>query len=203
MTPTTRNLVIVVVVLLLAGAAWYFVVSPMNDANKALALQVKAKEDENAQLREYEPRLVEIQRQIASLQQQLEIQKTIVPDEKEVDQFIHIMQDTATAAGVEIRRYTAAPLVSREYYSEVPFVMDIDGPYYSVVGFFEKVSKLQRIINVEALQIATTKRAQDAKVKSTYTYPAGTTVVSSFTAKTFYSHDQAKPSAAQPAAGRR
>jgi Tfp pilus assembly protein PilO len=30
----------------------------------------------------------------------------------------------------------------------VPFEMELDGPYYSMLNFFDRVGKLERIVNV-------------------------------------------------------
>jgi len=133
------------------------------------------------------------------LQQQLEIERTIVPDEKEAPAFIHLMQDTAASAGIEIRRYTSNPVVTREFYTEVPYEIDIDGSYYSVLNFFERVAKLQRIINVGSLQMATPKRSTEAKVKNTYQYAPNESVVANVTATTFFNHDSSKTAPAAPA----
>jgi type IV pilus assembly protein PilO len=193
-------LVALLVAALLGGAAWYALVKPVEDENVQKRAQLAAKRADNENLRRYERDLPALERQIASLLQQLEIQKTIVPDEKEADQFIHLMQDTAASAGIYIRRYTAKPIASREFYTEVPFEMDIDGPYYGVLNFFEKVARLQRIINIAGLQMATPKRGTDAKVKNTYPYDPTESVVGSCTAITFFSHDSNKTPATAPAA---
>jgi type IV pilus assembly protein PilO len=193
-------LVALLIAAVLGGAAWYALVKPVEDENVQKRAQLAAKRADNENLRRYERDLPALERQIASLMQQLEIQKTIVPDEKEADQFIHLMQDTAAGAGIEIRRYTAKPIAAREFYTEVPFEMDIDGPYYAVLNFFEKVARLQRIINIGGLQMATPKRSGDAKVKNQYPYAPTESVVASCTAITFFSHDSNKAAAAPPAA---
>lgn len=201
--PVTMQLgVAIVIAVLVGGMLWYVMVKPINDANTQNQQLLTAKLADNDRLRQYERDLPALERQIASLQQQLDIQKTIVPDEKEVPEFIHVMQDTAASAGIEVRRYTAKPLVSREFYTEVPFEMDIDGPYYAVVNFFERVAKLQRIINVGNLQMANVKRSSDAKVKNTYNYAATESVAASYAATTFFSHDapKAAPAPATPGA---
>src|SRR5262245_57416424 len=193
-------LVALLIAVVLGGAAWYALVKPVEDENVQKRAQLRAKQADNENLRRYERDLPALERQIASLLQQLEIQKTIVPDEKEADQFIHLMQDTAASAGIEIRRYTAKPIAAREFYTEVPFEMDIDGPYYAVLNFFERTARLQRIINIGGLQMATPKRSNDAKVKSTYSYSPTESVVASCTAITFFSHDSNKTASAPPAA---
>jgi type IV pilus assembly protein PilO len=142
---------------------------------------------------------------MAILQQQLEIQKRIVPEDKDADQFIKLLHDTAATSGIEIRRYTAMPVSNKEFYSEVPFAIDIDGPYYSVLNFFQRVAELERIVNVGNMQMGNTKSGSAAKVKGSYTYAPGETVLASCTATTFFSHEpdetptQVPAKAGQPA----
>ena len=65
---------------------------------------------ENNELESYRPKLKDMERQLANLKQQLEIERRIVPDEKQVDGFIETMDGEAQKAGVELRRYTAKPV---------------------------------------------------------------------------------------------
>src|SRR3954465_2913576 len=181
--------IIAVVCAILFGCGWVFMVKPAKDANDQAQIALTQLQDENKKLREYQPKLDELNRQMASLQQQLAIQQKIVPDQKEADKFMHLMQDTAQSAGVDVRRYTASGLNTKEFYTEVPFEMDVDGQYYSVLNFFERVNKLERIINISNLKVSTTAKPADAKVKKQYKYAPSESVVSSFTATTFFSHD--------------
>ena len=72
--------------------------------------------------------------------------------------------------------------------------MELDGPYYSMLNFFDKVGKLERIVNVSGLMVATTKKPTDAKAKHTYQYAPNESVVATCTATTFFSHDMAPAS---------
>ena len=111
-------------------------------------MKLQAKLRENAELEAYRPKLASIDRQLASLKQQLEIERRIVADAKEVDNFMRMLSGEARKAGVEIRRYTARPYNTREFYTEVPFEIEFDGPYYSMLGFFDRLGKVERIVNV-------------------------------------------------------
>jgi type IV pilus assembly protein PilO len=179
-------------------AGFYFLqLRRMTEANQVARVALQAKQRENAVLRPYRDKEKELEQKIAALQQQLEILKKIVPDEKEVDQFMHIVQATANSAGVEIRRYTSKPVLTREFYTEAPFEMDIDGPYYSVLNFFDRASKLERIINVGGLQMASVKKPSDARVRKVYQYAPSESVVVNCLATTFFSRD-ITPQAAPP-----
>jgi type IV pilus assembly protein PilO len=185
----------VVAVVILAGG-YYGLLATMMDENQAAKGKLDAQLLQNESLRKYERELPALEANIAGLKQQLEIQKKIVPDEKEADQFMHMMQETATAAGVEVRRYTSKGTQTHEYYTELPFDLDIDGPYYGVLNFFERVAKLERIINISGMKMATPKRQGEAGVKKKYEYAPTESVVANITATTFFSHDPAAPAPA-------
>jgi type IV pilus assembly protein PilO len=171
-------------------AALYFTVfKTQSDKNAAAQHAVQDKVRENNELESYRPKLKDIERQLANLKQQLEIERRIVPDEKAVDGFIEMLDSEAQKAGVELRRYTAKPVAAKEYYSEVPFDMELDGPYYSMLNFFDRVGKLERIVNISGLLVANTKNPSGAKAKHTYQYAPNESVIATFTATTFFSHD--------------
>jgi type IV pilus assembly protein PilO len=186
---------------LITAALYYTVFKTQSDKNAAAQHAVQDKVRENNELESYRPKLKDMERQLANLKQQLEIERRIVPDEKQVDTFIETMDGEAQKAGVELRRYLAQPVSTKEYYTEVPFDLELDGPYYSMLNFFDRVGKLERIVNVSGLLVSTTKNASDAKVKHTYQYAPNESVAASFTATTFYSHDLNPPAAKPGTAG--
>jgi type IV pilus assembly protein PilO len=175
--------------LLVTAALHYTVFKTQSDKNTAAQHTLQDKVRENNELESYRPKLKDIERQLASLKQQLEIERRIVPDEKQVDGFIETLDGEAQKAGVELRRYTAKPVAAREYYSELPFDLELDGSYYSMLNFFDRVGKLERIVNISGLMLSNTKNPSGAKAKHTYQYAPNESVVATCTATTFFSHD--------------
>jgi type IV pilus assembly protein PilO len=181
--------VVVGVVFLVTGALYMVVYKSQQDANTTAQQNLDVKLRENRELEAYQPKLAEIERQLANLKLQLEIERKIVPDVKEVDNFMRMLDSEAVKSGVEIRRYTARPVSLRDFYSEVPFELELDGPYYSMLNFFDRVGKLERIVNVSGLLVASTRKPADAKTKKTYQYAPNESVVATCVATTFFSHD--------------
>jgi len=180
----------------LVTAALYFTVfksQSQKNASTQHALEDKIRE--NNELESYRPKLKQIEQQLAELKQQLEIERRIVPDDKQVDGFITTLDGEAQKAGIELRRYTAKPTSSKEYYTELPFDIELDGPYYSMLNFFDRVGKLERIVNISELMVSTTRNPQAAKAKHTYQYAPNESVVATCTATTFFSHDAAASAA--------
>ena len=172
---------------LLTGALYFTYFKTQREANTGAQVALDAKLQENHELEPYRTKLTEIDRQLASLQQQLEIEKRIVPEEKEVDGFMRMLDAEAAKSGVELRRYTAQQASSKEFYTEVPFSVELDGPYYGMMQFFEKLSQQTRIVNVEGLKMSSL-----AKNNKGFNYAPNESVIVSCIVKTFYSRDPAK-----------
>jgi type IV pilus assembly protein PilO len=177
--------------IVLTAALYFTVFKGQREANDAAQQNLEAKLRENAELESYRPKLAEMELQLASLKQQLEIERRIVPDSKEVDGFIKMLDAEAMKSGIELRRYTAKPVLSKEFYTEVPFELELDGPYYGVLDFFDRVAKLERIVDVSNLLVANTKKGAEAKTKHTYQYAPNESIVATCTASTFFSNDMA------------
>jgi type IV pilus assembly protein PilO len=146
-----QALVFVALAILLMAAGEYVPGLPVAKARQDLQ-QVREQDtklnQEVSALQVYERRYSEFQVEMAALNKQLDTLKAIVPEEKNADDFMRQMQGAAAASGVQIRKLTANPVVTRDYHFDMPFNVQVDGPYYSIVDFFSRLSRLSRIINV-------------------------------------------------------
>jgi type IV pilus assembly protein PilO len=180
------------------AGAWYGPVpglAAMRAQNDAAKDKLKALQADNAALRPYEGQLKQLELQIDSLERQMERQRQIVPDNPSADQFIRDMQSDAQVAGVEIRDFLAKPVNQKQYYSEEPFDLEIDGPYFAMLNFFEKVGTMERIVNIDGLKISGIG-TKTSVVKHHYDYAPGETIQVACTAKTFFGAGSGAASAA-------
>jgi len=174
--------VAIAVVVLLLGV--YLPLSPVAQERDAFdkASQDRARlGQEVQQLQVYKQRYGELKQQMDALSKQLDTLKTIVPEEKETDEFIRLVEGAASASHVEIRRLTAQAIVAREFHYEMPFEVQADGPYFSLMDFFGRLGRLSRIINVGDLTFD-----DPDKARTKYPVRPGTTVSAVFTATTFF-----------------
>jgi Tfp pilus assembly protein PilO len=183
----------IAVVLVLLGL--YVPISPVAQERSAYdaAVQQRTKlNQEVTQLQVYKQRYGELKQQMDALNKQLDTLKTIVPEEKEVDEFIRQVQGAASASNVQLRRLTAQNIVPKDFHYEMPFEAQADGSYFNVLDFFSRLSRLSRIINVGDLQFedpsGTTKGVK-------YPVRPGETVTGIFTVTTFFT----KPADTAPA----
>jgi type IV pilus assembly protein PilO len=197
-------LLAVAVALLLVGAGLYIPGSPLQ--TQAAELEASRKEIDKLQpevltLRVVERQHAELKQQIAAQEKQLDVLKAIVPEDKEVDEFLRMIHASAVQSGVELRRVTARSVNALEYHNELPFDVEFDGPYWNVMNFFGRMGRLSRIINVSDL----TFQGPDKAVQSInkYQIQANHTVIATCTVTTFFTKlSEADRPAAKTAKGK-
>jgi type IV pilus assembly protein PilO len=181
---------------LIAAGVWYAMVRPMEQVNRDDIAALQGKKAEITQLMPFQARIAQLNKEIETYRQQIEQQKQIVPEDQQVDGFIRMIQAQAHSVGIELRRFTAKPVVTHDFYSEVPFEIEIDGSYFAVVRFFEQIGKMERLVSVSGLSMSNLKNPSQAKAKKSYTYARGESVVATCTASAFFSPKSQPPAKA-------
>lgn len=188
LSPTVQLVVVLVIGAGLWGVTEYLLLKPVQDSNTSKNTQVTQLTRDVEPLRPYRERLPALEAENRQLEAQLQNLQQIVPSEKEVDNLIRQVQAEAGLAGVAVRRVTARPLVTQELYVEVPFEVELDGAFYDVLQFYDRIGRMERIINVSGLKMAGLEARKSIGQKQ-YPYSPGETVVAICTVTTFFSRE--------------
>ncbi|MFA5073175.1 MAG: type 4a pilus biogenesis protein PilO [Nitrospirota bacterium] len=152
-----------VVLLVLASIdVWQFVI-PMNtqieQLKKSVAdlqAQIKVNDEKIRNLDKLKAEVVEYQRQLKDLTEQL-------PPESEVSGLLRQIQDRVNQSGLVLKLWK--PDKPRDHasglYREIPVNLSLTGGYHNVATFFDRVSKLSRIVNILNIKMATPKVNND------------------------------------------
>jgi type IV pilus assembly protein PilO len=91
--------------------------------------------------------------EIAALERKLKIALRQLPDSKELPVLLTDINTLGKTAGLEIKAFRPSPEVKRDFYAEVPIEVEFVGRFHDVAMFFDQVSRLPRIVNVNELAI--------------------------------------------------
>lgn len=87
-----------------------------------------------------------------------------LPLQKEIPGLLISIGDMAKDKGLEILRFKPSAEVAKGFYAEVPVALKLAGSYHQVAAFFDAVSKMERIVNIQGLTLG---GAKDVKGKTT------------------------------------
>ena len=134
-------------------------------------------------------KLPEFKREVERREAQLQTLSRILPSSKEVDDLLRKVQALAAQSNLNVLRFKPEATQPVDFYARWPITLELDGTYHNLAYFFDRLSKLSRIVNVSGLRINANKNPT-----------AASTIRANCTATTFVFIEQA--AAAAPAEGR-
>jgi len=139
---------------IIIGVAFYYVYwSGAEEERKQKTDQLESLRKEIRALEVTANKLQEFQREVAQLEAKLETLKRILPPEKETPDLMRKVQALASQSNLTIKNFTPSAVVNRDFYQEWPINMAVDGSYHNLGMFFDRVSRLSRLVNIGNLKI--------------------------------------------------
>jgi len=161
--PTPKKVLILGIILaVIAGLYLYAFFLPgrdeLNMSRAELSRLTKELNESKAITRE----LQNFKEQIAKLNEELKTALTQLPNEKEIPEILKNISSLGKESNLEFTLFRPKPEEPQQFYAKVPIDLIVLGSYHNIGMFFDKVSKLPRIINVVDFNMT---RAKDVKGK--------------------------------------
>lgn len=141
-----------IAILVLGGYAWMFY-QPARTELEAARAKERDLERKVSEVRAIVANLDAFQHEIADLEQKLKQALRQLPDSKELPGLLTDVSSLGKDAGLEFKSFRPQDEISRDFYAEVPIQIEFSGDYHDIARFFDKVSKLPRIVNVSELNM--------------------------------------------------
>jgi type IV pilus assembly protein PilO len=102
--------------------------------------------------------LSKFKEEVKDLEAKLKFALTELPDKREIPDLLSTVSGRARDSGLEVTLFKPLPETFREFYAEVPVLVNVQGTYHQIATFFDEVAKLPRIVNINQIAI------RDAKI---------------------------------------
>lgn len=189
--PAAQTLALVIVAVAVVGGLAYLEVYPLLEQRAQRVQRLADLVKENDANRAFEQKLADYQARIKALTQQLETVRSIVPDEPSMDTLMKLVFADAASTGNHVRTFVPQPEAQQKYYVELPVRIRLDGNYWTMVNFFDRLAREQRIVSVTSIDLG----PPGGGGMGAYEVPPGETVGANCVLMTYYN----RPAAATPA----
>ena len=142
---------------IICGGFYWFYYSDALEQQKKKEDQLAKLQQEIRALEATANRLPEFQREVQALEARLETLKRILPPEKEMPDLMRRVQYLAAQSSLAIRRFTPGATSQKEFYMEVPVALDLEGTYHNLGAFFDRISRMSRLVNIGNVKIQAQK----------------------------------------------
>ena len=174
--------------LLLFVVGYWRLLDPMREDYDRAVTQLAGLQNKIQEGRSAKNELPKFREEVRQLELELDKLLRILPARRNTPDLMRRIRSLAEQEDFTLKAFTPGVLSDKEFYSEWPIKVDLDGTYHNLALFFDKISRFSRIINVENLEV----KALPPQVKN----PRGPevanphTINAKFTAKTFVYKEQ-------------
>ncbi len=158
-----RVMVLALTIVVILGATYFIFVSPIYTRIVQLQRQNNQLETQLTQKRRVARNLSRYRVDVERLKQRLNEALTELPNEAEIPELLQKIAALVEQSDCKMEIFEPQHEVIEGFYARIPVKMGIIGNYHAIAVFFDKVSKLARIVNVTNIALAEPK-VQNKKV---------------------------------------
>ncbi len=147
--PAKKVLIILVVVFVIVGLYGYLAYLPQREEIRHLSDQRDKLLKDLNESRAVARNLEKFEAEVAELEARLKKALTQLPNQREIPELLKNISKLGKESNLEFLRFRPAEERPREFYAEVPLQLIFVGTYHDTGMFFDRMSKMSRIINVE------------------------------------------------------
>ena len=154
--PMGQKVLLLVLLLALLGAPYYYYVEmPQQETLARLHAEIGRLDNEISTNRLRVQHLPELKRLNEELQKQLARNQEKLPPEEEAISLLKQLSDLGVRIGLDFKLWKPGPRVedSSRLFVRLPVDVEMSGGYHTLALFFDRISKLPRIINVSKIKM--------------------------------------------------
>jgi Tfp pilus assembly protein PilO len=174
----------VVIGALLAGAVHYFWLRGVKTDVDRKTVELKGLQDEISKGRAAERKLSQFREEVKRLELELAKLLQILPSARNTEDLIKRIETLTRQGDFTLKKFTPGEPIAKDFYSEYPIDISLEGTYHNLALFFDRMSRFSRIVNVEDMKVGALEQQ-------------GKSIGANFIAKTFiYTGDENAPAKA-------
>jgi type IV pilus assembly protein PilO len=166
-TKVQRILIYALAIVLLVGGFTYFAYLPKHKEIVKLESEYKKLAQKLDRAKKTAEQLNFYRSKMKAAEAQFNIVMKALPEKEEIPTLLNGISQAARDAGLDITKFQPNPEIAKEFYAEVPITINVDGNYHNVAMFFDKISKLPRIVTIGALKLLPDKEGDTLSTSCT------------------------------------
>ena len=142
------------VAVLVIAVYWFTMAGSANQRLNQLQTELSKLQNEISEARAVASNLKSFEERRAELQTQLDAALSQLPNSKELPGLLTDMSSLGKKSGLEVRTFDPMKEIPRGFFAEVPIKVEFFGAYHEVGVFFDRLSRLSRIVNITKLEMS-------------------------------------------------
>jgi type IV pilus assembly protein PilO len=159
-----RIAVLAGLILLLLIVGYFYVYVPGSAKLRSLTEEIESVRADRDRKRVLAANLPKLQKELQEWDAKLKLAMAQLPDRKEIPDLLSSLSTKARESGLDIVLFRPRAENFHEFYAEIPVDIVVRGGFFSAVTFFDEVGKLNRLVNINNIDLKSPKVTGDQVV---------------------------------------
>lgn len=148
-----------IIFLLVIG--YFYIYLPGDDRVSKLAEEITGIRNDRDKKKALSANLPKLKKELQEWDAKLKGAVAQLPDRKEIPDLLSSLSIKAREAGLEILLFRPRAENFQEFYAEIPVDIVVRGGFFNAVTFFDEVGKLNRLVNIDNIDLKNPKVGSD------------------------------------------
>jgi len=148
-------------ILLLLVVGYFYIYLPGGDRVTRLTEEIGSVRGDRDRKRVLSATLPKLQKQLQDWDAKLKTAVAQLPDRKEIPDLLSSLSTKARESGLEIVLFRPRAENFQEFYAEIPVDIVVRGGFFNAATFFDEVGKLNRLVNIDNIDLKNLKVGSD------------------------------------------
>lgn len=148
-----RILILIGIILVLVGLFYYFFYSENQEQIVRLQSTLQKRQKLMNEYENIAKQLPKFEAENKRLEHEFQQASKKLPVKKEIPTIIDSVYSAVNASGLVPIAFTPQKEISKEVYVEIPIALNVNGSYFELANFFDRIAKLPRIMNIRNLNL--------------------------------------------------
>ena len=147
-------LIFIILVAVVYGNYTY-IYTPRMERIKQLDRDIEITAQKIAEGKRIAARLEPLKKEYAALREKLTFLEVMLPKEKEIPDFLVMIQDTLTEFNVDFTNFTPQKISweKDKIYGNMPISMNLYASYFDLIAYLDRIEHLPRIVDAKSLKL--------------------------------------------------
>ena len=148
-----KVIIFIVFIAIFFDLNYSFIYEPRNNRIQQLDQQINALQTKIAEGRRIAARLDDLKKEYQELTERLEFIEVLLPQEKEIPQFLVLLQETMDEFNIDFTNFAPQNLTQERdtIYARLPINMTFNASYFETIKFLDRLENFPRIVDVKDL----------------------------------------------------
>lgn len=154
-----KALIFIVSWLLPIGLFWYLFLSARIGEMDSISTKIPKLKQEIAILEQKSKQIPKLEKELQEMEEILKQAMRLLPEKEDIPSVLTEISSLGNEARLEFQAFKPGAERIHDFYAAIPVSLELEGPFHNTVVFFDRISRMARIVHIEDVTMGKAKES--------------------------------------------